>query len=176
MQETWVQSLGQEDLLEKEMATFSNILVWEILWTEESGGIQFTGSQIVRHDLVANQQQYSSLNYTFIICLPPIHPSSIHLFQNIYWFQSYPQRQVALTQWNDCLYMRAQSGLTLWDPMDGSPPGSSVHGILWARILEWIVISSSRGPSWPRDRTHISCIGRQILYHWAIREAFPRHY
>ena len=39
MQETWVQSLGQEDLLEKEMATHSDILAWEIPWTEESGGL-----------------------------------------------------------------------------------------------------------------------------------------
>ena len=43
MQETWVQSLGQEDPLEKEMATHSNLLAWRIPWTEESGGLQFTG-------------------------------------------------------------------------------------------------------------------------------------
>ena len=41
----------------------------------------------------------------------------------------------------------AQSCLTLCDPMDGSPPGSSVHAILQARILEWVAISFSRGPS-----------------------------
>ena len=45
MQETRVRSLGQEDLLEKEMATHSKILAWEIPWTEEPGGLQFTGSQ-----------------------------------------------------------------------------------------------------------------------------------
>ena len=45
----------------------------------------------------------------------------------------------------------AQSCLTLCDPMDGSPPGSSVHGILQARILEWVAIPFSRGSSWPRD-------------------------
>ena len=48
--------------------------------------------------------------------------------------------------------------LTLCDPMDCGPPGSSVHGILQARILEWIAISFSRGSSQPRDRTHTSCI------------------
>ena len=57
------------------------------------------------------------------------------------------------------------------DPVDCSPPGSSIHGILQARILEWVAISSSRGSSWPSDRTQVSCIGRQILYHWAIKEA-----
>ena len=50
MQETWVQSLGQEDLLEKEMATHSSILAWKIPWMEEPGRIQSMGSQRVRHD------------------------------------------------------------------------------------------------------------------------------
>ena len=61
-----------------------------------------------------------------------------------------------------------QSCPTLWDPMDGSPPDSSVHGILQARILERATMPSSRGSSWPRDRTHlsyVSCTGRQVLYH-----------
>ena len=44
------------------------------------------------------------------------------------------------------------------DPMDCSLPGSSVHGILQARILEWVAISFSRGSSWPRNRTPVSCI------------------
>ena len=50
-----------------------------------------------------------------------------------------------------------QSCPTLCDPMDGSPPGSSVHGILQARILEWVAIPFSRGSSLPRDRTQVSC-------------------
>ena len=45
MRETWVQSLGREDLLEKEMATHSSILAWKIPWTEEPGRLQFMGSQ-----------------------------------------------------------------------------------------------------------------------------------
>ena len=60
--------------------------------------------------------------------------------------------------------------------MDRSSPGSSVHGILQARKREWVVISFSRGFSWPRDRTHISCIGRPILYLWATREAPKNEY
>jgi len=51
-----------------------------------------------------------------------------------------------------------QSCLTLCNPMDCSLRGSSIHDILQARILEWIAISSSRGSSQPRDRTHVSCI------------------
>ena len=50
MQETWVQSLGRENLLERGIATHSSILVWEILWIEESGGLQSVRSQRVRHD------------------------------------------------------------------------------------------------------------------------------
>ena len=50
MWETWVRSLGQEDSLEKEMATHSSILAWKIPWMEEPGGQQSTGSQRVRHD------------------------------------------------------------------------------------------------------------------------------
>ena len=55
-QETWVQSLGQEDPLEKEMTTYSSILAWEIPWTEEPGRTQSMGSQRVGHDLTTKQQ------------------------------------------------------------------------------------------------------------------------
>ena len=57
---------------------------------------------------------------------------------------------------------------TLCDPMDCSPPGSSLPGVFQARILEWVTTSFSRGSSQPRYQTHISyisCIGRQILYY-----------
>ena len=56
MWETWVQSLGREHPLEKEMATHSSILAWKIPWTEELGGLQSTGSQRVEHDLATEQQ------------------------------------------------------------------------------------------------------------------------
>ena len=66
-----------------------------------------------------------------------------------------------------CNVKAPQSCLTLWYPRDYSLPGSSVHGILQARILEWVAIPFSRGSSPVRDRTHVpwvSCIGRRILY------------
>ena len=68
----------------------------------------------------------------------------------------------------------SQSCLTLWDTMDCSLPGSSVHGISWARTLEWAAIPSSRDLPNPRGPTRISCdscSGKWILYHWATWEA-----
>ena len=74
-----------------------------------------------------------------------------------------------------CCCLVTKSCLNLCDPMDYSLPGSSVHGISQARILERVAVSFSRGSSWPRDWPHISCIGRQIFffffYHWATKEA-----
>ena len=62
------------------------------------------------------------------------------------------------------------SHLWLCDPMDCSLPGSSAHGIIWARILEWIAISFFRGSSWPKDQTLIFYIVRWILYHYLPRK------
>ena len=58
----------------------------------------------------------------------------------------------------------SDQNVTLCDPMDCSPPGSSVHEIFQARILEWVAISFST------DRTWVSCIGRWILYHCSTWE------
>ena len=62
------------------------------------------------------------------------------------------------------------------DPMDCSPPGSSVHGIYQAGILEWVIISFSRGSSWPRDRTQVSHIADRFVSVWATREALLWRY
>ena len=60
MQETWFQSLGQEDTLEKGMTTHSSILAWRIPWTEESGRLQSLGSQRVGHDRATNTHTHIS--------------------------------------------------------------------------------------------------------------------
>ena len=65
----------------------------------------------------------------------------------------------------------AQSCLSLCDPMDYSPTGSSVHGILQARILEWVAISFSRESSWSRDWTWLSCVAGRFFTIWGTREA-----
>ena len=80
-------------------------------------------------------------------------------------------------QLHPVLCLVTQSCLTLCDPMDCSPPGSSVHGILQSRILEWILFLEnifypfSRGSSWPRNRTGVSCITGGFFTIWATREA-----
>ena len=63
----------------------------------------------------------------------------------------------------------AQSCPMLWDQMDCNPPGSSVHGILQARILERVGIPFSRASSWPRDWTHVSCTAGDFFTVWATK-------
>ena len=64
-----------------------------------------------------------------------------------------------------------QSCMTLCDPVDYSLPGFLVHRILQTRVLEWIVLSSSRASLQPRGWTQASCTGRQVLYCWAMGKA-----
>ena len=71
---------------------------------------------------------------------------------------------IAVVQSLSCVWL-------FWDPMDYSLPSSSVYGISQARILERVAIFFSRGSSQPQDQTHVSCIGRRILYHRATWEA-----
>ena len=72
-----------------------------------------------------------------------------------------------------CVHACAQSlsRVRLCSPMDYSLPDTSVYGISQGRILEWFAISPSRGSSGPRDRTCVSCIGKQILYDCTTWEA-----
>ena len=86
------------------------------------------------------------------------------LFKEGSWLPSQDEQKVLATQ----------SCPTLCNPMDCSPPGSFVLGILQARILERVAILSCRKSSWPRNLirvSHASCAGRQVLYHCATGEA-----
>ena len=80
-----------------------------------------------------------------------------------YQQQSRPQRTVCA--------QALPSYPTLCDFMDWSPSGSAVHGILQARILEWVAMPFSRGSSWPRKWTRISCIAGRFFTNWATRDA-----
>ena len=116
--------------------------------------------------------QRSPLYYTFI---PSVHFHTLpylltvtHLFSvSIILFQNCINGTALYVKWNEV----AQSCPTLCDPMDCSLPGFSIHGIFQARILEWVAISFSRGSSWPRNQTWVSCIAGKCFILWATREA-----
>ena len=100
MWESWVQSLGREDPLEKEMATHSSILAWKIPWREEPGGLQFMGSQRVGHDWVTSltkrnegDHACNSLSAIDVTLLghpsPPHHLSQANLLSVILCIKAY---------------------------------------------------------------------------------------
>ena len=153
MRETWVWSLGREDPLEKEMATHSSILAWRIPRTEAAGGLQSTGLQRVGHDW-ATSLQFRRIKWM------KFKLSTFGLNGKV-WKQKQSHKN-GLEVWilsfltGSMCYTVLQLCLTFCDPMDCSPPSSSVHGILLARILEWVAMPSSRGSSWLRDWTCVS--------------------
>ena len=129
------------------MAIHSSILAWRIPWTEETGSLHSIGLQRAGHNWITSTTR-------------------AFLFSKLLYFVISTEIMLA------CLV--TQSCLTLCYPVEYSPPGSSVHGIFQARILEWVVISFSRGSFQLRVQTHvscISCIGKWILYHCATWEA-----
>ena len=119
------------------------------------------GCQRVRHDLATKQQQKEHLESLVVVALPFFKECYLLLLTG-----SDIDLICLKTGWgttvfhcNSCTCMPAksiQSCLTLCDPMDRSPSGSSVHEILQARILEWVAVLSSRGSSWSRDPTLVS--------------------
>ena len=100
-----------------------------------------------------------SISLTVPIC--PEFPRELHICQSAFYCKQRPSSLIY------CCWLVTESCPTLFNPTDCSLPGSSVHEISQAGILEWVAISSSRKSSWLRDRKCISCIGRRILYHWA---------
>ena len=111
-----------------------------------------------------------SLLYTrirIILLLPPLFPPT-SLF-------------LVLVSCFLCVCIHAQLSLTLCNHMDGSLPGSSVRGVSQTRILEWVAISFSRGSSWPRDWTQVSCIAGSLLYfsqvlYWLCHQGNPFYF
>ena len=98
-----------------------------------------------------------TIHSSILLC---IHPSYKYILYQL-WTRHCSRRDMHAELLQPCP--------TLGNPLDCSPPGSSVHGILQARTLEWVAMPSSRRSSRPRDRTHnsyISCIGRRVLYHY----------
>ena len=88
-----------------------------------------------------------------------------------HWVFPHAGRKLGRSPFTMLVCLVTQSCPTLCDPIDGSPPGSSVHGILQARTLEWVATPFSRGSSQPRDQTQVSCIAGGFFTIWATREA-----
>ena len=98
------------------------------------------------------------------------NPGFLHCRQILYQL-SYKESPVESGTWSEVKWSEvAQSCPTLCDPMDCSLPGSSVHGIFQAIVLEWVAISFSRGSSQPRDWTWVSLIVDRCFTIWATRE------
>ena len=141
---------------ETAMATHPDTLAWKIPWTEEPGGLQSMGSLRVGHNWA----------------------TSLSLFTFMHWRRKWQRTPVFLpgeSQGRGSLVGCRQSMGSHrvghdWSDL-AAAAAVSVHGILQARILEWVAMPSSRVSSQPRDWTHISCVARWILYCWAIREA-----
>ena len=99
---------------------------------------------------------------------------------NISCKDGYNKGQKRKTEQQQQIWFVKSADLTMWsrsvvsnfcDPMNCNLPGSSVHGILQARILQWVAISFSRGSSWPRDGTRVSSMAGRRFTIWAPREA-----
>ena len=105
--------------------------------------------------------QSSTLAWLVSLSAPCSLPGQASLFPH--WFQCY----ISI-----CCCCLITKSFQLCDPMDCSPPGSSVPGISQARILEWIAISFFRESSWPRDQTQVSCILGRLFTIWATRKVW----
>ena len=155
------------------MAPHSNSLAWKIPWTEEPGGLQSMGLLGVGHDRVTSLSLFTFIHWRRKWQPTPVFfPGESQGQGSLVGCRLWGRKE--LDDWSDL----AAAATALHDPMDCSLPRSSVHGIFQARILEWVAISSSRGPSRLRDQTQVSCtswIARWILYPWATWEGQDRH-
>ena len=137
------------------LSHISHVWLFATLWT--------VACQIPLSRGFSRQEYWSGLSFPSPGDLPrpTIEPASL---MSWHWqVGSLPLVPPEEVKWN-------QLCPTLCDPMDCSLPGSSVHGILQVRILEWVVISFSRGASQPRDWTWVSCIAGRRFTLWATRE------
>ena len=153
------------------MAIHSSILAWRIPWTEEPGGATVHGvakSQTRLRDLAQHSTLYF-IQYVYdvsVTCIAYVYTQKYTPHQT-YIFYYVLLMSVHAQPFQSCL-------TTLCHPVDCSLPGSSGHGILQARMLEWAAVPSSRGSSRPREWTHVShvfCTAGGLFTHRATCEA-----
>ena len=154
------------------MATHSSTLAWKIPWMEEPGRLQSWGLLRVGNDWATSLSLFTFLHWRRKWQPTPVFLPGESQGRGAWWAAVYGVAQ----SWTRLMWLSSSSRneynivkqcLTLSNPMNCSPLGSSVHGILQAGILEWVAISFSRGSSRPRGQTRdscVSCIGGQILY------------
>ena len=157
MQETWVQSQRWENPLEKEVAAHSNILAWETPRTEELGGLQSMGSQRVRHDHTAEQQQQQTVYWALVVCEWQTKVNNSH-----------PWNYQANKRENCCLV--AQSCLILWAPWAVTHQTPLPMGLSWQEYWRRLPFPSPGDLPNRGMEPHVSCIGSQVLYCWATWE------
>ena len=169
--------------MEKEVATHSSTLAWKIPWMEEPGRLQSMGSLRVRHDWRTSLSLFTFMHWRkkwqpTPVFLPGESQGRGSLVGCCLWGRTESDTTEATQQQQQhrSWYVCVLSLVWLCDLKDSNLPGASVHGFFQARILEWVAISSSRGFSWPRDRTSIfwvSRIGRQVHTHTHTHGSCP---
>ena len=117
------------------------------------------------HSIAAHQKLLSKISSSPVICRKSL------AYEKDVWVCKIWASYLYVNLTMVCCAQMLQSCPTLFDPMDCSLPGSSVHGILKARVLEWVAIPFSRGSSPPRVWTWVSCIAGRFFTNWATREA-----
>ena len=165
----WIVSLWSVNHLSPDFIITTNCAVVLTIWSAEP-----CFWPVVLHDLhccacVCNHAFLSLCPLTSGLCAPCSLPAS-----GVLWSRSLCCKSIWDTFITLCACMLScfsQSCPTLCDPMDYSLPGSSIHGILQARLLEWVAISFSRGSSRPRNGACVSCIAGSLFICWAIRKS-----
>ena len=130
--------------------------------TLDTSGIPYSSI----HSLYLNSRSPKSLDFPFSLIIPFF--LSLLLSPGLKRLSNTHLYYIKRLCWLGFSAKLLQSCPTLCDPMDCGPPGSSVPGILPARILEWVAMPSSKGSSQPLDGTcifYVSCTGRHVLYH-----------
>ena len=156
------------------LTSFLSSICFHLLWME----------YILRDHLL--RRNYSSGLHFFIWCAVVLHSwwstswesvtvtyinISVNVLTVTWSLEGWLMTKVILMYMKWSEMKAAQSCATLCNSMDCSLPGSSVHGILQARILEWVAIPFSRESSKPRDQTQVSCTAGSFFTSWATREA-----
>ena len=131
--QAWSKGYSLQKSLQTNVSPFLNSYsIWFVLVLKESSYYSYFGKILMNYDSI-HHQTWSNNN------------KRDKIYEHIFQWRRYCC----------CCCLVAQSCLTPCNPMDCGPPGSSVHGISQARILEWMAISFSRGSSRPRDGTHV---------------------